>query len=336
MASDLIIPAERARGGWASRLSQFFGAKSKPAPEAATRLPRSYYDATSRKIHGIAHHLIADDRYVFVLLREAADDIDDRDARAAWRVLEEQMAMIPGGAVETTSSHGIIEAAELPGFYLDRYSVTNHQFQRFVAAGAYDDLEIWPQEVWPSLMRFVDRSSQPGPRDWERGKYPPGKGDHPVVGICWFEALAYARWVGKRLPTAIEWQKAGGWPQDLSGGGCNRYPWGDIFEPKRANLWPTGLGRTVPVGEFAPGATPNGIYQLTGNVWEWLDDALEAIPCRPDESFQVWKPLRRIAGGAFNTYFPAEATCQFVTGQPELDRCDNIGFRCALSADRLR
>ena len=109
--------------------------------------------------------------------------------------------------------------------------MTNRQFQRFVEAGGYDTLEIWPQEVWPSLMRFTDRTGRPGPRDWENGKFPAGKADHPVVGVCWYEAVAYARWVGKRLPTAAEWQKAGGWPEQLSGGACNRYPWGDIFEP---------------------------------------------------------------------------------------------------------
>jgi iron(II)-dependent oxidoreductase len=246
------------------------------------------------------------------------------------------MALVPAGVVQVVRSDGATVPTELAGFYLDRCAVTNQQFLRFVAAGGYDNLEIWPQEVWPSLMRFTDRTGHPGPRDWERGKFPSGKADHPVVGVCWFEAVAYSHWVGKRLPTSAEWQKAGGWPEHLSGGCGNRYPWGDIFDPSRANLWATGLGATAPVREFAKGATPNGIYQLTGNVWEWLEDSLDTIPCRPDESFQAWKPLRRIVGGAFNTYFSAESTCQFVTGQPELDRCENIGFRCAVSVDRLR
>ena len=85
-----------------------------------------------------------------------------------------------------------------------------------------------------------------------------------MVGICWYEAMAYARWVGKRLPTAAEWQKAGGWPEQLSGGDCNRYPWGDLFDPERTNLWPSNIGRTVPVDAFPNGATPNGIFQMSG------------------------------------------------------------------------
>jgi gamma-glutamyl hercynylcysteine S-oxide synthase len=246
------------------------------------------------------------------------------------------MAMVPAGVVHVVRSDGLNERVEVPGFYLDRCSVTNQQFQRFVNSGGYDNLEIWPQEVWPSLMRFTDRTGHPGPRDWERGKFPTGKAEHPIVGVCWYEALAYARWVGKRLPTAAEWQKAGGWPEHLSGGAGNRYPWGDIFDPTRANLWATGLGQTVAVREFAKGATPNGIYQMTGNVWEWLDDPLDAIPCESKATLEAWTPLRRIVGGAFDTYFPAEATCHYVTGQPELDRRDNIGFRCCVPADRLR
>ena len=69
---------------------------------------------------------------------------------------------------------------------------------------------------------------------------------------------------------------------------------------------------------------------------EWLDDRLDSIPGDAQSTLEAWTPLRRIAGGAFDTYFPAEATCQYVTGQPELDRRENIGFRCCVSVDRLR
>jgi iron(II)-dependent oxidoreductase len=232
--------------------------------------------------------------------------------------------------------NGTVGPAAVPAYYLDRFAVTNRRFQRFVEAGGYDNLEIWPQEVWPSLMKFVDRTRRPGPRDWSDGKPPAGKAEHPVVGVCWYEAAAYAAWAGKRLPTAAEWQKAAGWPEQISGGSCLRHPWGDVFEPERANLGPPGTRQTVPVDALPEGATPNGIYQMIGNAWEWLADPLDAIPCHPGESFQPGRPMRRIAGGAFDTYFPAEAACQFVTGQPELDRRENIGFRCAVSAGRLR
>jgi iron(II)-dependent oxidoreductase len=284
----------------------------------------------------MARTLIRDDRYMFVLLAEASAQISDEDAAPAWRALQEQMALVPAGLLPGVSGSSQAGPVVVNGFFLDRACVTHQQFLRFVQAGGYDQLEIWPSEIWPSVARLTDETGKPGPQSWRNGTFPAGKGDHPVVGICWYEALAYARWVGKRLPTAVEWQKACGWPEQMSGGSCNRYPWGNVFDPKRANLWASGIGATVPVREFPSGNTPNGIHQMTGNVWEWLDDPLETIPCEPGETFQPWKPMRRIVGGAFNTYFSSEATCHFVTGQGELDRRDNIGFRCAMSLDQLR
>jgi iron(II)-dependent oxidoreductase len=283
-----------------------------------------------------ARRLIADDRYVFLLLKTAADEFDGPEAIPAWTAIDEQMALVPGGAVPSPCANGTNQSMLVAAFYLDRYAVTNRQFQRFVSSGGYDVMEHWQSEIWPGLMRFVDRTGCPGPSGWENGHYPPDKDDHPVVGVCWYEALAYARWAGKRLPTANEWLKAGGWPQQLSGGRCNRYPWGDFFDTARANLWSAGLGGTVPVRSFVQGATPNGIHHLSGNVWEWLDDPLDWITCRSGEEFQPLKPMRRIAGGAFDTYLPGEATCDFVTGQSEQDRRDNLGFRCAIAVDQLR
>ena len=291
---------------------------------------------TRDELHKMAKRLIGEDRYAFVLLKEAIQEIYEADARAAWDLLRKQMALVPVGTVSVVHSDGTCKNTEIAAFFLDRYAVTNRQFQKFVQSGGYDTLEIWPSQVWPSVVRFTDRTGQPGPRDWENRTFPARQADHPAVGICWYEAMAYARWVGKRLPTAAEWQKAGGWPEQLSGGDCNRYPWGDLFDPEQTNLAAAQIGGTVPVSAFPTGATPNGIFQMTGNVWEWLDDPLQTIPCETDQTFIPWKPMRRIVGGAYNTYFPTEATCQFITGQGELARRDNIGFRCAVSAEQLR
>jgi iron(II)-dependent oxidoreductase len=311
-------------------------ADPRPHVPAGNPASRSASSRSGSEIHGMARQLIAQDRYVFILLREAVEQIPEADARDSWAALKTQMALIPGGSVPVVVCDGSQRNVDVEAFYLDRCAVTNRQFQRFVQAGGYDDLAIWPAEVWPSVSRFTDRTGRPGPREWEHGKFPAAKAEHPVVGVCWYEAVAYARWVGKRLATAAQWQKAGGWPEQLSGGTCNRYPWGNMFEPARTNLSPSGIGHTVPVHDYPSGATPNGIYQMTGNVWEWLEDVLETIPCQPGESFQAWKPMRRIIGGAYNTYFPGEATCQFVTGQGELDRRENIGFRCAMPLELLR
>src|SRR5581483_2533187 len=110
---------------------------------------------------------IADDRYALVLLADAVDSVDEPDAHAAWEAISRQMALVPAGVVPVTRPDGSVESAELSAFYLDRYSVTNAQFARFVRAGCYDALEIWPREIWPGLLRFTDRTGRPGPRHWE-------------------------------------------------------------------------------------------------------------------------------------------------------------------------
>ncbi|ADV62427.1 protein of unknown function DUF323 [Isosphaera pallida ATCC 43644] len=282
--------------------------------------------------------LIRQNRYALVLRRDQADVIPHDATLEAWRVLEESMALIPGGVIPIVAQDGSNQLMEVPAFYLDRYAVTNAQYAIFVDEGCYEKLDLWPQEVWEALTtRFLDQSGQPGPAFWNRGRYPPGKENHPVVGVCWYEACAYAQWVGKRLPTAAEWQKASGFPDQLGRGGQGtRYPWGDIFAAGKANLAQAGIGETVPVNEFKAGTTRNGIYQLCGNVWEWLDEPLEMIHKHPDEQFLTLQPMRRIVGGAYDTYLIHEATNTFVTGQPELDRRPNIGFRCAVFLDQIR
>ena len=334
MGNHLNASHTAPRLSWAARI--FRGLTSRPQSPTVVNPPRRGASSTSSRIRGMARQLSENDRYALVLLREAMEDITEDDAEFAWTAVGKQMALIPAGTVPVVLGDGRIAPTEIPAYYLDRFAVTNRQFQRFVEAGGYDALEIWPQEIWPSLMKFVDKTHRPGPRDWEKGRFASGKADYPVVGVSWYEATAYTAWVGKRLPSSAEWQKAGGWPEHFSGGTCTRYPWGDVFDPKRANVGPIGGGAIQPVQAHPEGATPNGIYQMTGNVWEWLGDRLDAIPCHRDESFHTRKPMRRIVGGSFDTYFPAEATNQFVTGQPELDRRENIGFRCAVPVSRLR
>ena len=174
--------------------------------------------------------LIDADRYAFVLLKEAIHEIDESEARGAWAVLRRQMALVPFGSVPIMLGDCDFVATEIGAFLPG--SICGHQpavpkihRRRWLTT----QLEIWPAKIWPSVMSLhrsdrASRSAGLGESDVSRKQ-----ADHPVVGICWYEAAAYACWVGKRLPTAAEWQKAGGWPDQLSGGGCNRYPWGNLF-----------------------------------------------------------------------------------------------------------
>lgn len=209
--------------------------------------------------------------------------------------------------------------------------MTNADYFQFVKSGGYENLNLWPEMIWPNVVQFLDQSGHAGPRWWQSGKPPRDQQDHPVVGVCWFEALAYANWVGKRLPVSAEWQRAGCWHSSPDGKQqAMKYPWGNAFEKDLANTWLSGHGKTVPVNEYVNGCTPNGIFQLIGNTWEWTNSRFECCPSEnPADS------LGEIRGGAFDTYFSSQVTCQYRTGQSLLFRAPNIGFRCCVPINQL-
>ena len=178
----------------------------------------------------------------------------------------------------------------------------------------------------------LNQTGHPGPAFWTNAHFPSGQDQHPIVGVSWYEAAAYARWCGKRLPTNPEWEKTASWPSEIaaSNRAQRRFPWGDTLDRTRANLWITGIGGTVPVAEFESGASVGGVYQLVGNVWEWTASNFGAFSFLEDELI-LSSTLKSIRGGAFDTYFESHATCQFESGEDPIARLHNIGFRCAVS-----
>jgi len=256
---------------------------------------------------------------------------------AAKNIMREEMAFVPAGPVKLTNiaatdgpmdTVGMLELDEA-SFFVDRHSVTNAQFKRFVDADAYRDASFWPAEIQPYVFQFCDASGAPGPASWDGGTYAPEKREHPVVGISWHEANAFANWVGKDLPTSSQWQRAGTWWNPNA-----RYPWGECFEEDHANTYVAGLGDTTHVGAFADSATPNGVLQLVGNVWEWVNTSFSAIEFE-GQILSIGDVLGEIRGGAFDTYFASQATCTFRSGLPLLTRSHNVGFRCVASAHIL-
>jgi len=242
--------------------------------------------------------------------------------------------MLTSAGLEFAAKPGPSESVDQ--LYIDRHAVTNAEFATFVAAGNYKEVDLWPQQVLPYVLQFVDASGRPGPQDWKNGEPDPKKINHPVVGISWFEADAYARWIGKQLPSAAQWQRAGTWSTDVNGSQhLHSYPWGTSFDAKRANTWSAGRQGTVAVTEYAEGSTPNGVQQLIGNVWEWTATAFECLADVEDMRFIASQPLVEIRGGAFDTYFPSQATCQFRSAKSLFFRGANVGFRCCVEADSL-
>ncbi len=286
--------------------------------------------------------LLEEHRYALLLRPQIVESLNERQFAAAYEAFTEAMALTPEGPVvvegwrdaDETDDSGRLVRVET--FYIDRYAVTNAQYYQFVRAGGYEDMALWDPEILPGVLEFVDRTGEPGPRFWENGTYPPGKANHPVVGVCWYEAAAYARWVGKRLPTDPEWVKAASWPIPAADARPiqRRFPWGDSPDPSRANLWATGIGDTAPVDAFPESASVGQVYQLVGNVWEWMANPFGAWGNAP-QSLDVPRSLKSIRGGAFDTYFAHHASCQFQSGDSPLARKHNVGFRCAISEHSL-
>jgi formylglycine-generating enzyme required for sulfatase activity len=298
----------------------------------------------------LVDELLATRRYALLLRPETKQHLTQLHVVRAIRQLDESMALVPAGRVllgqlaeqshqacgPTDTDHKLIERnlVGVEPVYLDRHCVTNEDFQRFVDSGGYEQLEFWHEEALPALLDFVDQTGAPGPRYWVDGQYLSNEHRLPVVGISWYEAWAYARWVGKRLPTDAEWTKAGAWPVESAPGRIaqRRYPWGESFDVRRAHMYGSGQRGPVAVDEFPGGTSVGGIHQLIGNVWEWTATPLCELS---DSSLHVSEAVMSIRGGAFDTYFENQATCHFQSGEQSLSRRRNIGFRLALPMSDL-
>ena len=258
--------------------------------------------------------------------------------KEAKRKLEQRMALVPAGSVAicnmlSAQPGSPEEEIEVAPFLLDVHCVTNARFQKFADAGGYDALECWPEEIWPHLIELKDLTGQPSPRFWRNGRHDAALSDHPVVGVCWYEAQAYALWIGHRLPTEAEWQMAASWHIKSSTDIMRRFPWGDAMDNTRCNVWSSRHGTTVPVEEYANGSAPNQVRQLVGNVWEWTDTEY-TITDDLGRPIVGEMPMHVTRGGAFDTYFETQATSQFRTGQITLARTHNVGIRCAMDLDQ--
>lgn len=186
------------------------GSKTRGAAPPPRRKPVDPND-----IQALVGQMLAQDRYALLLRQKIAGNLSPAQFGLALKVMGECMALVPDGDVELKEgdSSRIISVKR---FFLDRYPITNRQYYEFVSAGCYQQAALWDEAILPGVLEFIDRDGNPGPKYWLNGCYPEDEEKHPVVGISWYEAAAYARWVGKRLPTDAEWVKAGTWPVRIS------------------------------------------------------------------------------------------------------------------------
>ncbi len=165
------------------------------------------------------------------------------------------------------------------------YPTTVGEYERFVADGGYEERRWWAAG---GFGKFNE------PDEWaDQTAFP----NHPVVGVSWFEATAYAAWSGCRLPTEAEWEHA------ARGTGGRKFPWGnEPADPSRLNYLESWIGRPTPVGIYPLGATPDGIYDMAGNVWEWCQDAYApygATPQTVPDPLKEGDVVRVVRGGSW-------------------------------------
>lgn len=199
----------------------------------------------------------------------------------------------------------------LQAFYIDRTPVTNSDFHQFVTA-----------------TRYKPRDGHNFLRHWINGSYPEGWAKKPVTWISLEDARAYAKWAGKRLPHEWEWQYA------AQGSDGRAFPWGPEWNPKAVPIPDTGRTMRPPadVGSFPDGASPFGVLDLVGSVWQWteevLDDHTRAAILRGGSSYRP--------GGSHWYFPPADRLDQhgkYLLMSPGKDRSGAIGFRCAADAE---
>ena len=171
---------------------------------------------------------------------------------------------------------------DLPAFKIDRLLTTNEEYAHFISEGGYEKREFWSNEGW----EWRNERTGHCPLYWrsENGTWrvrtmfddnvwEPG---HPVTGVSWYEAEAYARFMRKRLPTESEWEKAASWDpvRNLK----SRFAWGDAEPGTSLCNFHEHFGGTTAVGSFPDGASGYGALDMTGNVWEWTNDSFAGFP----------------------------------------------------------
>ena len=225
--------------------------RKQPAPEiveAPEEVGPVLTECSAAESHGptgeqsLIDQMLLQSRYALLLRPQIIANLTSDELARSQLAFSEGMCLVPPGEVALhplgndedggTQNANRRSPLRVEAYYLDRYPVTNAQFQQFVASGGYEQIAIWDREIWPAVLDFVDQTGHPGPRFWRRGSPANGEANHPVVGVCWYEAWAYSRWVGKRLATDAEWVKAGSWPVSMAGHPLleRRYPWGDAMD----------------------------------------------------------------------------------------------------------
>ncbi len=199
---------------------------------------------------------------------------------------------------------------DLEEFYIDQHPVTNAEYYEFLKATKHRP-----------------------PISWGKHIYPADKANHPVTTVNWHDAQAYAEWVGKRLPTEAEWEKA------ARGTDGRMWPWGNEFDITRCNIVEGGERGTTPTGKYAPsGNSPYGISDMAGNVWEWVEDFYQGYDGYEEVAsfYHGWRDrygekFRVLRGGSW-AHYSLQARCAFRAAHLPDATNETVGFRCVVGS----
>ena len=261
-----------------------------------------------------------------------------------------RMVNVPAGPFTMGSASGEINerpvhTVTLSGFWIDQTEVTNAMFATFVAATKYQTEAEKPLWEYQFNLNTQQAGSGTAGSDWRHPRgiksSVDGLGSHPVVHVSWNDSVAYCEWAGSRLPTEAEWEKAS------RGTDGRTYPWGETppngklvnFADVNLNVdWADnsaddGQEFTAPVGSFKAGASPYGVYDMAGNVWEWVADWY-GIYFQTANSDNPTGPAsgdgRVLRGGSWNNASDFIRTTNRAWYAP-VGPWGNLGFRCARS-----
>lgn len=270
----------------------------------------------------------------------------DAGLPAGQPVRSHEDVLVPGGRhLKGTSADPYaldnerpVHQVETAGFRIDRFPVRNRDYLAFVEAGGYRQPEHWDLRGWEHLQH----SGISAPMGWTGagglsrfGELVALEPDEPVQHVCFWEADAYARWAGRRLPTEQEWEKACGW--DPATQRLRRFPWGEaVPTPELANLG--GLAaRPAPVGAYPAGASAYGAEQMVGDVWEWTSSGFHpwpgfrSFPYREYSEVFFGGDFRCLRGGSWATH-PTAVRTTFRNWDLPIRRQIFSGFRTAVDA----
>ena len=308
------------------------------------------YDIELANQHEMQHQelLIYDLQHYFQRFDDAEDNYQPRINKRPNNIdnlaVEPGMMKIPGGLYELGfSGSDFCYDNEVPehktylnAYEIDTYPVTNKQFMAFIDAGGYEDYRFWLSDGWD----IVNEKKWDAPLYWQKiegywykkdfgglNKISP---DEPVTNVSYYEADAYSKWAGKRIPTEAEWEKAASWNEDLEK--KTIYPWGDeLPSDHTANLLESWNWAPCQIGSYPQGKSYYGCHQMLGDVWEWTSSEYVLYPgfrSKFSEYTDKWAINQKVLrGGSFVTPRSQIRNSYRNYFKPQ-ERIPFSGFRC--------